>query len=160
MARPLHKLSSNAPATKAPGKYSDGGGLWLHKREDGGAQWVLRVTVHGRRREMGLGSFPAVTLREAREEAENWRGYIRRCLDPVKERQRERRAAARNLHLLNDIVRDAFESCKAELKGDGKAGRGAGRQIRTSLWYGSDAVPYPAQRRRHSARAAMRLALK
>src|SRR6056297_2138426 len=123
MARPLHKLSSNAPATKAPGKYSDGGGLWLHKREDGGAQWVLRVTVHGRRREMGLGSFPAVTLREAREEAEKWRGYVRRGLDPIKERERERRAALRNLHLLNDIARDAFESRKAELKGDGKAGR-------------------------------------
>jgi len=123
MARPLHKLSSNAPATKAPGKYSDGGGLWLHKREDGGAQWVLRVTVHGRRREMGLGSFPAVTLREAREEAEKWRGYVRRGLDPIKERERERRAAARNLHLLNDIARDAFESRKAELKDDGKAGR-------------------------------------
>src|SRR6056297_621221 len=70
MARPLHKLSSNAPATKAPGKYADGGGLWLHKRKDGGAQWVLRVTVHGRRREMGLGSFPAVSLKEAREEPE------------------------------------------------------------------------------------------
>jgi len=123
MARPLHKLSSNAPATKAPGKYADGGGLWLHKREDGGAQWVLRVTVQGRRREMGLGSFPAVTLREAREEAEKWRGYVRRGLDPIKERERERRAALRNLHLLNDIARDAFESRKAELKGDGKAGR-------------------------------------
>src|SRR6056297_895760 len=123
MARPLHKLSSNAPATKAPGKYADGGGLWLHKRKDGGAQWVLRVTVHGRRREMGLGSFPAVSLKEAREEAEKWRGYVRRGLDPIKERERERRAAARNLHLLNDIARDAFESRKAELKGDGKAGR-------------------------------------
>src|SRR6056297_346496 len=123
MARPLHKLSSNAPATKAPGKYADGGGLWLHKRKDGGAQWVLRVTVHGRRREMGLGSFPAVSLKGAREEAEKWRGYVRRGLDPIKERERERRAAARNLHLLNDIARDAFESRKAELKGDGKAGR-------------------------------------
>jgi len=41
-----------------PGKHSDGGGLWLVKRDTGGAQWVLRVTVHGRRREMGLGSLP------------------------------------------------------------------------------------------------------
>jgi len=32
------------------GKHCDGAGLWLIKREDGGAQWVLRVTVHGRRR--------------------------------------------------------------------------------------------------------------
>ena len=72
---------------------------------------------------MGLGSFPAVTLKEAREEAEKWRGYVRRGLDPIKERERERRAAERNLHLLNEIARDAFESRKAELKGDGVAGR-------------------------------------
>ena len=123
MARPLHKLSPMAPKTNAPGKYADGGGLWLHKREDGGAQWVLRVSIHGRRREMGLGSFPSVSLKEARREAEKWRGYVRRGLDPIKERERQRREAERNLHVLNDIALDAFESRKAELKGDGKAGR-------------------------------------
>jgi integrase len=107
----------------APGKHSDGGGLWLHKRDDGGAQWVLRVTVHGRRREMGLGSATEVTLRDARTAAERWRSAVRDGLDPIKERDRQRRESARNLHLLNDIARDAFESRKAELKGDGKAGR-------------------------------------
>ncbi|WP_366141393.1 hypothetical protein [uncultured Shimia sp.] len=30
--------------------------MWLYKRSDGGAQWVLRVTVFGKRREMGLGA--------------------------------------------------------------------------------------------------------
>jgi len=72
---------------------------------------------------MGLGGFPDVSLKEAREETEEWRGYVRRGLDPIKERQRERRAAERNLHILNDIALDAFESRKADLKGDGKAGR-------------------------------------
>ena len=37
---------------------------------------------------------------------------------------------------------------------------GAGRQMRTSLCKDSDAVPYPARRPRHSARAAERLVLK
>jgi integrase len=106
-----------------PGKYSDGGGLWLHKRPDGGAQWVLRVTVHGRRREMGLGGFPDVSLKEAREAADKWRGMAKGGVDPIKARDRQRREELRNLHLLKDIVLDAFESRKAELKGDGKAGR-------------------------------------
>lgn len=35
----------------------------------------------------------------------------------------ERKDAARNLHLFKDIAKDAFESRKAELKGDGVAGR-------------------------------------
>lgn len=43
--------------------------------------------------------------------------------DPIKQREKEKREAAGNLHLLKDIARDAFESRKAELKGDGKAGR-------------------------------------
>ena len=123
MARALNKLTAVAVKAAAPGKYSDGGGLWLHKREDGGGQWVLRVTVHGRRREMGLGSASAVSLKEARESAERWRGSVRDGSDPIKERERLRREAARNLHLLKDIALDAFESRKAELKGDGMAGR-------------------------------------
>lgn len=100
-----------------------GGGLWLYKRPDGGAQWVLRYTLHGRRHETGLGRFPDVTLREAREAAEGWRAKVRLGVDPIKHRERERRDAARNIHRLTDIAVDAFESRKAELKGDGKAGR-------------------------------------
>lgn len=50
-------------------------------------------------------------------------GVARQGLDPIKERERMKRNAARNMHILHDIAVDAFESRKAELKGDGKAGR-------------------------------------
>ncbi|TCP41349.1 tyrosine-type recombinase/integrase [Rhodovulum marinum] len=123
MTRALHRLSAAKVRSAPPGKYADGGGLWLNKRPDGGAQWFLRVTVHGRRREMGLGSLHHVSLKEAREEAEKWRAIARKGVDPVKERQRLARVAARNMHLLRDIAQDAFESRKADLKDDGKAGR-------------------------------------
>ena len=123
MTRALNKLNAPKVRTCAPGKYSDGGGLWLIKREDGGGQWVLRVTIHGRRREMGLGSASEVSLKEARESAEKWRAKVRNNQDPIKERERERREAARNMHVLTDVANDAFESRKAELKGDGIAGR-------------------------------------
>ena len=72
---------------------------------------------------MGLGSLSDVTLKEAREAADKWRGVTRTNVDPIKERERLRREAAKKLHLLEDIAKDAFESRKAELKGDGKAGR-------------------------------------
>ncbi|SMX23068.1 Prophage CP4-57 integrase [Boseongicola aestuarii] len=83
----------------------------------------MRVSIHGRRREMGLGAFPEVSLKEAREVANEARALVRQGLDPIKERERRKREAASNLHLLKDIALDAFESRKAELKGDGKAGR-------------------------------------
>lgn len=123
LVRASNRLSAKGAAALAPGKYADGAGLWLVKDELAHGKWVLRVTVHGRRREMGLGAFPAVSLAEARKRAEAARGMVRDGLDPIKERDRVRREAARNLHLLKDVAVDAFEARKAELKGDGAAGR-------------------------------------
>lgn len=121
--RAMNRLSARSVATLGPGKYADGAGLWLHKRDDGGAQWVLRYTMHGRRREMGLGTVSQVSLKEVREVADKWRVLVRAGKDPIRERERQRREDARNLHLLEDIAKDAFEARKAELKGDGVAGR-------------------------------------
>ena len=123
MVRTVNRLTAATVKVALPGKYSDGDGLWLHKRSDGGGQWFLRVSIHGRRREMGLGSIDAVTLKEARAIAERQRSLVRQGVDPIRERQRQKREAIRNLHSLRDIAMDAFESRKAELKGDGKAGR-------------------------------------
>lgn len=123
MTRALNKLAAAFVKTAPVGKHSDGGGLWLHQRGDGGAQWVLRVTVHGRRREMGLGPFSAVSLKHARQEAEKWRAVAHDGKDPIKEREKQRRQTARNMHLLKDVALDCFEARKAELKGDGTAGR-------------------------------------
>jgi len=72
---------------------------------------------------MGLGRFPDVSVKEARLAADSWRAKVRECIDPIKLRERARRDAARNSSQLRSIAVDAFESRKAELKGDGKAGR-------------------------------------
>ncbi len=49
-----------------PGTYEDGEGLRLVVKSTGRKSWVLRFQLSGRRREMGLGSFPEVTLKKAR----------------------------------------------------------------------------------------------
>lgn len=121
--RATNRLSAKGAASLGPGKHADGAGLWLVKDESGRGKWVLRLVMQGRRREMGLGAFPTVSLAEARRHADAARAVVRSGLDPIKERDRRRREASRNLHLLKDIALDAFESRKAELKGDGKAGR-------------------------------------
>ena len=121
--RASNRLSAKGAAALGQGKYADGAGLWLVKADARHGKWVLRVTVHGRRREMGLGAYPAVSLAQARRNAEGARATLRSGLDPIKERARAKRDAARNLHLLKEIALDCFESRKAELKGDGKDGR-------------------------------------
>lgn len=105
------------------GKHADGGGLWLVKSGKTTGKWVLRVVAHGRRREMGLGSIADVGLAEAREAADKWRAVARTGKDPIEDRRRQEREAARNLHLLKDVAEDFFEGYKAQLKDDGKSGR-------------------------------------
>ena len=67
---------------------------------------------------MGLGSLSEMSLKEARRAADEQSAVVRRGKDPVKERQRLKREATKALHLLADVARDAFESRKAELKGE------------------------------------------
>jgi hypothetical protein len=117
-----YKLSSNFVKTAPPGKYCDGAGLWLLKRKDGGGQWVLRLTIHGKRREMGLGGINFVSLKEAREKADKYRASARGNIDPISERERQRRTFSQSDISLEAIALSAFEARKAELKGDGKNG--------------------------------------
>jgi len=72
---------------------------------------------------MGLGGFPSLGLANARKVAERWRNVAAAGNDPVKEREAEERAARREDITLAILTADAFEARKAELKGDGTAGR-------------------------------------
>ena len=58
-------------------------GLALQIVPSGARSWVLRVMVGGKRREMGLGGFPAVTLAMAHEKAREARELIRQGMDPI-----------------------------------------------------------------------------
>ena len=52
-----------------PGRYGDGGTLFLFVKPSGSKSWVQRLTIHGVRRDIGLGGFPLVSLSEARVKA-------------------------------------------------------------------------------------------
>lgn len=54
---------------KAPGVYSDGGGLYLRVRTGGSRSWLFIASIDGRRREIGLGSGIDISLAKARERA-------------------------------------------------------------------------------------------
>lgn len=77
-----------------PGLHAVGGvpGLALQVLASGGRTWILRVMIGNRRREMGLGGYPGVTLAMAREAAREARDMIRRGIDPI-ESARAARAA-------------------------------------------------------------------
>lgn len=80
----------------APGVHAVGGvpGLMLRIKPTGSKQWMLRAMIGGRRRDIGLGGFPAVGLADARERAREQRDLIFQGIDPVDQR-RQRHAELR-----------------------------------------------------------------
>ncbi len=76
---------------KRPGRYADGNGLYLHVSETGARWWLWRGTIHGRRRERGMGSARLISLAEARETARAWRRIARAGGDPAAERDKGKR---------------------------------------------------------------------
>ena len=63
-------------------KHFDEHGLILRVRASGSKHWIWRGTVRGRRRDLGLGTFPYVSLGEAREKAFEYRRLARAGEDP------------------------------------------------------------------------------
>jgi Arm domain-containing DNA-binding protein/integrase-like protein len=126
MSRQKNKLTALAVKNAEPGKYSDGGGLILHKTADSG-KWIYRYSFAGRRREMGLGSLDDTSLSAARKARDNWYSVLLNDLDPISEREREREekrlALDRQDPTFEEVANMVFEAKKAGLRGEGERGR-------------------------------------
>jgi integrase len=71
-----------------PGKYPDGAGLFLWVKSKTAKSWVCRVQKDGKRRDIGIGSFSKVSLKDARQRATAVRVQMEAKLDPVAERRK------------------------------------------------------------------------
>lgn len=105
--RPEKALTAQAvKAATAPGKYFDGHGLYLRVDANGSRFWVQRITIRGKRCELGLGAPSLVSLAEARAKALENRKLARLGGDPL-QAKREAQAvltfeeAARKVHALH-----------------------------------------------------------
>lgn len=100
MTRALHKLSDAYAKSDRlkPGRHSDGGGLYLNVSPSGAKSWLFMWTIvvtkaDGRkgqkRHEMGVGSYPAISLAAARAMAATHRQTVAAGGNPIAERDRE-----------------------------------------------------------------------
>jgi integrase len=90
MARTQNKLTdTECRVASKPGMLGDGGGLYLNVKPSGAKSWAFVWKRDGRRREMGLGAYPAVRLAKARKLAADCREAITEGRDPIAERQKE-----------------------------------------------------------------------
>ena len=91
-------------ATKR-GMHCDGHNLYLRVAPGGSKGWILRISIDGKRRDIGLGGYPTVSLAKARRIAEAHRVAVAEGRDPLSEKRREKMPtfaeAARKLHNAN-----------------------------------------------------------
>lgn len=83
------KLTTRKVHTAKPGKYSDGGNLYLIVSASGSRKWVLRFTWRGGAKEMGLGSAITVPLADAREKAAAACRRLAQGINPIDDRKRD-----------------------------------------------------------------------
>ena len=70
-----------------PGKYGDGGGLYLQVTKTLVRSWVFRFCINGIEHYMGLGPLRLVCLQEAREEAHKARAMLTQGINPLQARR-------------------------------------------------------------------------
>ena len=92
------------------GRYSDGDTLLLKVTPGGAKSWIQRVMIDGRRRDVGLGPWPLVSLAEARDTAfENHRA-VRAGVDPLVEKRKAKAPTFR------EAERETFNAHQARWK--------------------------------------------
>ena len=75
-------------ALAAPGRYGDGSTLFLNISPGGSKSWIQRVVVNGKRRDIGLGGWPVVSLAKARQRAFANRVAIADGRDPLADKRK------------------------------------------------------------------------
>jgi len=130
-SRAINRLTVKSIPSLASGQHHDGGGLFLRKSETGSSRWVLRVSVNGKPKQIGLGSYPDVGLADARKERDKWKAVAKTGQNPVLVRKLERfgehKEIETRLTTVEEVAIDAYETRKPELKGEANARR----------WYGA-----------------------
>jgi integrase len=113
--RQINKL--NAARVKhetVPGRYGDGGGLYLEVTATGGKSWIFMWKRNGRRRCMGLGSEQIISLEKARKLAKNAAEAVNDGRDPIADRKKERARAITFARAAEQCCADIGAKWKAE----------------------------------------------
>ena len=154
--------------------HGDGDGLYLRVAYTGAKSWAFRATIDGKRRELGLGSYPTVPLARARLQATELRLAVSKGRNPLAEKRNRAavptfRLAAERVHAISyprwrsqkhaddwwaTLERHAFPEL-GDLRVD-RIDRFAVLNVLTPIW---TKTPETARRVRQRIRAVMRWAM-
>jgi integrase len=117
MARTGKLSAVQVAKAKGPAVLHDGGGLYLRVSHTGSKSWVFRFQLDGKRRDMGLGPYPEISLAEARGRATEHRRLRYDGIDPL-----DAKAAQRQAQRLAVAKGRTFRECAAEFVEKNRAG--------------------------------------
>ena len=117
----MHKLSARFVETNiTPGLRNDGFGLYLKTQASGSKSWIFRYLspVTRKKRDMGLGSYPVITLAQARQETLRLRLQLSEGLDPIRVRDVERSNALKHCRFpdFSSFAVDHHQAIKGQWK--------------------------------------------
>ncbi|HEV8030972.1 MAG TPA: integrase arm-type DNA-binding domain-containing protein [Stellaceae bacterium] len=113
MARTGKLSAIEVSRAKGPGVLHDGSGLYLRVSASGAKSWVFRYQLGGRRRDMGLGAFPAISLAEARERAAAHRKQRTEGLDPLAVKSAQQQAQRLTGRTFREVAENLLKSKQA-----------------------------------------------
>ena len=96
--------AAKVKSIKKPGLHGDGYGLYLRVKESGSRSWMQRIVIDGHRTDLGLGSYPAIGLAQARALAVANKALVIAGRDPRAERRRA------NVPTFRDAARKVYEA--------------------------------------------------
>ena len=109
----MARLTERGVQTARAGRHSDGDGLHLVVSGTGRKKWVLRYQVAGVRKDKGLGAYPAVGLKDARDRAAEARRLLARGVDPI-EADRAAKKAAKPIPTFREIAKLVIEDAQSK----------------------------------------------
>ena len=97
--------------------------------KSGSRSWILRASIDGKRKDIGIGSAKDVTLQGARDNADELRATIRSGLNPIAEKQKAKARAA------VPTFAEAAQQAHLEYQGGWKNGKHVDQWINTLTTY-------------------------
>lgn len=95
-----------AKPKKSPQKLFDGGGLFLLVTPSGGKLWNLKYRFNGKEKKLSLGSYPEISLAEARQRREDARNLVANEVDPGEIKKAQQAAESAQADTFEVIARE------------------------------------------------------
>jgi hypothetical protein len=109
----MARLTERGVQSAKPGRHIDGDGLHVVVSGTGRKKWVLRYQVAGVRKDKGLGAYPAVGLKDARDRVSEARKLVARGVDPIED-QRRAKKAGKPIPTFREIAKLVIEDAQSK----------------------------------------------